>query len=153
MPAVAGIGLGRLDPEFFGQAFLLFSTNLVGIVLAATFTFRLLGYSPAVKSKKGISVVILLFLLISIPLYLSYNQIVKTRSMEQSWKVERFLVHGKYLIINKARLSQSSEIDILTMDILARDHLTRSDLSELKRKISYNFSDELVIRANIIYIP
>jgi uncharacterized hydrophobic protein (TIGR00271 family) len=151
--AVAGIGLGRLDPEFFGQAFLLFSTNLVGIVLAATFTFRLLGYSPAVKSKKGISVVILLFFLISIPLYLSYNQIVKTKDMEQSWKEERFLVHGKYLIIKKARLSQSSEIDILTIDILAREHPTRSDLAELKRKISYHFSDELVIRANIIYIP
>jgi len=151
--AVAGIGLGRLDPVFFGQAFLLFSTNLVGIILAAIFTFRLLGYSAAVKSKKGIGIIIFLFFLISIPLYLSYNHIVKTRAMEQSWKVERFLVHGKYLIINKARLSQSSEIDILTMDILAREHLTRSDLAELKRKISYNFSDELVIRANITYIP
>ncbi len=151
--AVAGIGLGRLDPEFFGQAFLLFSTNLVGIILAAILTFRLLGYSAAVKSKKGIGIVIFLFFLISIPLYLSYNHIVKTKHMEQSWKEERFLVHGKYLIINKARLSQSSETDILTMDILAREHLTRSDLAELKRKISYNFSDELVIRANITYIP
>ncbi len=113
--AVAGIGLGRLDPEFFGQAFLLFSTNLVGIVLAAIFTFRLLGYSAAVKSKKGIGIVIFLFFLISIPLYLSYNQIIKTKTMEQSWKEERFLVHGKYLIINKARLSQFSEIDILTV--------------------------------------
>ncbi|MCK5070841.1 MAG: TIGR00341 family protein, partial [Desulfocapsa sp.] len=46
--AVAGIGLGMGDLSFFGQAFLLFSTNLVGITLAATFTFRLLGYSPVV---------------------------------------------------------------------------------------------------------
>jgi len=151
--AVAGIGLGRLDPEFFGQAFLLFSTNLVGIILAAIFTFRLLGYSAAVKSKKGIGIVIFLFFLISIPLYLSYNHIVKTIHMEQSWKEERFLVHGKYLIINKARLSHSSKTDILTMNILSREHLTRNDLAELKRKISYNFSDELVIRANITYIP
>jgi hypothetical protein len=39
------------------------------------------------------------------------------------------------------------------MDILARDQLTRSDLAELKRKISYNFSEDLVIRANVKYIP
>jgi len=151
--AVAGIGIGRLDPEFFGHAFLLFSTNLVGIIMAATLTFRVLGYSPAVKSKRGISIVLLLLVLITVPLYLSYNRIVNTRSFEKSWQEERFLVHGKYLIIKNAHLSEYSNKDILTMDILARDQLTRSDLAELKRKISYNFSEELVIRANVKYIP
>jgi len=151
--AVAGIGIGRLDPEFFGHAFLLFSTNLVGIIMAATLTFRVLGYSPAVKSKRGISIVLLLLVLITVPLYLSYNRIVKTRSFEKSWQEERFLVHGKYLIIKNAHLSEYSNKDILTMDILARDQLTRSDLVELKRKISYNFSEDLVIRANVKYIP
>ena len=151
--AVAGIGIGRLDLEFFGQAFLLFSTNLVGITVAATLTFRVLGYSPAVKSKRGISIVLLLLVLITVPLYLSYNRIVKTRGFEQSWQDERFLVHGKYLIIKNAHLSEYSNKDILTMDILARDQLTRSDLAELKRKISYNFSEDLVIRANVKYIP
>jgi uncharacterized hydrophobic protein (TIGR00271 family) len=151
--AVAGIGIGRLDPEFFSQAFLLFSTNLVGITVAATLTFRVLGYSPAVKSKRGISIVLLLLVMITVPLYLSYNRIVKTRGFEQSWQDERFLVHGKYLIIKNAHLSEYSNKDILSMDVLARDQLTRSDLAELKRKISYNFSEELVIRANVIYIP
>ncbi|MGW8161765.1 MAG: TIGR00341 family protein, partial [Desulfobulbales bacterium] len=151
--AVAGIGIGRLDPEFFGQAFLLFSTNLVGIVVAATFTFRLLGYSAAVKSKRGIGIVFFLLILISIPLYLSYNHIVETRMHEKSWQKERFLVHGKYLIIRQARLSEYGNRDILTVDILARDQLTRNDLAELKRKINYNFTEDLVIRANIIYIP
>ena len=47
--AVAGIGLGRGDPYFFGQAFLLFSTNLVGIIVFAALTFRVLGYSAAIK--------------------------------------------------------------------------------------------------------
>ena len=151
--AVAGIGLGRYDAEFFSQAFLLFSTNLVGITLAATFTFRFLGYSPAVKSKRGISIVFFLLVLIFIPLYLSYHEIVKTKDFEQGWQKERFYVHGKYLIIRNARLSEYSKQDILTVDILAREQLTRDDLSELKRKIGYNFSEDLVIRANIIYIP
>ena len=151
--AVAGIGIGRLDPEFFGQAFLLFSTNLIGIVLAATFTFRILGYSPAVKSKRGIGIVFFLLMLISIPLYLSYQQIVETTNLEKGWQVERFFVHGKYLIIKNANLSEYGNREILNVDILARDQLTRDDLAELKRKIGYNFSEDLVIRANIIHIP
>lgn len=151
--AVAGIGIGRLDPEFFGQAFLLFSTNLVGIVIAATFTFRFLGYSAAVKSKQGVGIVFLLLALISAPLYFTYNRIIETRLQEQGWQEERFLVNGKYLIIRNAHLSQYGGKDILTMDILAREQLNRFDLAEMKRKISYHFSDELAIRANIIYIP
>ncbi|ORU94895.1 MAG: hypothetical protein A6F70_10200 [Cycloclasticus sp. symbiont of Bathymodiolus heckerae] len=50
--AVAGIGIGRLDMTFFLQAFLLFSTNLIGITLAATFTFRLLVQRPVSSYKK-----------------------------------------------------------------------------------------------------
>jgi len=151
--AVAGIGIGRFDPEFFGQAFLLFSTNLVGITLAATFTFRILGFSAAVKSKRGIGIVIFLLFLISIPLYLSYNHIVEKRNFEQSWEVERFLVNGKYLIIKNARLNEYGKKDILTMDVLTREQLTRKDLAELRRKIKYYFSEDLVIRANVVYIP
>lgn len=151
--AVAGIGIGRLDPEFFSQAFLLFSTNLVGITLAAAFTFRILGFSPAVKSKKGIGIVLFLLCLIFIPLYLSYYQIVETRNLEQSWKEERFLVHGKYLIIQNARLTEYGNKDILTMDILSRELLSREDLAELRRKIKYHFSGDLVIRAKVVYIP
>ena len=150
--AVAGIGLGRLDIEFFSQAFLLFSTNLVGITLAATFTFRLLGYSPAVRSKHGIGIVFLLLILITIPLFLASKKIINTRKFEQSWKEERFLVHGKYIIIHNAQLSEIRDRNILSVDIFAREPLTRSDLAELKRKISYNFSEDLIIRANISYI-
>ena len=50
--AVAGIGLGWADWHMFSMAFLLFITNLVGIVLAAAFTFVLLGFSPLTYSQK-----------------------------------------------------------------------------------------------------
>jgi len=151
--AVAGIGIGRLNLEIFYQAFLLFSTNLVGIVLAAAFTFRLLGYSPAVKNKRGIGIVFILLLAISVPLYLSYQRIVATKVFENNWKEERFLVHGKYLIVKNARLNDAGSADVLTVQVLARDQLSRNDLAEFKRKIRRSFSDDLVIRAQIVYIP
>lgn len=151
--AVAGIGAGRLDWEFFSQAFLLFSTNLVGIILAATFTFRVLGYSSAVHGRHGIRIVVLALILIAIPLYLSYERIMDKVTLEKSWQHERFLVNDKYLIVRNARLNQWKEKDVLTMELLAREPLTRDDLNDFRDKIQTHFERKLVIRADVVYIP
>jgi uncharacterized hydrophobic protein (TIGR00271 family) len=151
--AVAGIGIGRLDFDFFYQAFLLFSTNLVGIIIAATFTFRVLGYSAVVRSKAKLVVVFIFLVLISIPLYLSYSRIVEDRVFEQSWRKERFLVNEKYLIIVKASIIWRGDKRIILMDVLAREPLNREDLNAFKKKIQANFSKKLIIRLKTFYIP
>ena len=150
--AVAGTGLGRLDFNFFGEAFLLFSTNLIGITLAATVTFRVLGYSPAIQNKRSLGVVALLLALISVPLYFSYDNIVEKMVMEKSWKKERFLVNGKYLIVRKANLEHHGDKLIITMEILARETLSREDLDLFQKKIQRYYSRKIVIRADVIYI-
>jgi uncharacterized hydrophobic protein (TIGR00271 family) len=151
--AVAGIGLGRGDLYFFSQAFLLFSTNLIGIILAAVFTFRALGYSAVVGSKRSLGLVAVIMLLISIPLYISYNQIVEKVAFERSWQQERFLVNDKYLIIQQADVVHHRDQEVITMDVLTREPLSKDDLVRLKQKIQTNFSKELVIRARVLYIP
>jgi uncharacterized hydrophobic protein (TIGR00271 family) len=150
---VAGIGIGRLDFHFFYQAFLLFATNLIGIIVSATFTFRVLGYSAVVRSKRSLGVVFIFLVLIAIPLYLSYSRIVEDRILERSWQNERFLVNEKYLIIRKASLSWRGDKQVIIMDVLARDLLTREDLNAFKDKIEANFDKKLIIRVNTIYIP
>lgn len=151
--AVAGIGLGRLDLVFFQQAFLLFATNLVGIILAATLSFRVLGFSPVVRDKLGMIVVLVFFAIISTPLFMAFQSIVEKSQFEQGWKDERFLVNEKYLIVNSATLHKFKERDVLTVEVYAREPLNRMDLTIFRRKIQRNFTDDLVIRANVIYIP
>lgn len=151
--AVAGIGLGRGDLYFFGQAFLLFSTNLIGIIISATLTFRMLGFSPVVRHRRGVLIVILSFFLISIPLYLAYDEIVFQTRFEKSWQKERFLVNEKYLIVKQAKLTKFRDRKILTVEIYAREPLSRFDLTEFRRKVVQNFPYDLEIRAKIIYIP
>ncbi len=150
--AVAGIGLGRLDPYFFAQSFLLFFTNLIGIILASTFTFRVLGYSAAVHGKRSIGLVILMLAMISIPLYLTYHDIVQKLVVEKNWQHERFLVNGKYLIVQKATLIHKREKDVINMEILAREQLNRDDMNLFRKKVQTNFSRKLIIRVNITYI-
>lgn len=150
--AVAGVGLGQADLWFFMQAFLLFSTNLVGIIFFAGLTFRVLGFSAAIKIKRGILFVLLSLALITIPLYLSYNQIVSTLLMEAKMAKERFLINGKYIIINKARITYKSDQEIVYMELYTRDTLSRRDLTKLKQKIQSTNSTKLIIRTKIIYI-
>lgn len=150
--AVAGIGLGRGDLFFFLQAFLLFSTNLIGIILAATYTFFVLGYSPAVQGKFGARVVTLTLALITVPLYFSYNQIVEKLTIEKSMEQERYLVNGKYLIVHDAKLSRRGDIEVIFMEILARESLSRDDLNKFKQKIQTHFPRPVVIRTRISYI-
>jgi uncharacterized hydrophobic protein (TIGR00271 family) len=151
--AVAGIGIGRMDFYFFFQAFLLFSTNLVGIIIAATFTFRVLGFSAVVRSKASLVVVFVFLALISIPLYLSFSRIVEDRVFEHSLRQERFLVNEKYLIIIRASIIWRGDKRIVLMDVLAREPLTRKDLNAFKKKIQTNFNKKLIIRLKTFYIP
>jgi uncharacterized hydrophobic protein (TIGR00271 family) len=151
--AVAGTGIGRWDFQFFFQAFLLFSTNLVGIVIAAVLTFRMLGYSPAIRSKRNLGMVLGLLILIVVPLYLSYNRIIEERVFERGWQNERFLINGKYIIIESADLRRLGDKKIVVMEIVVRDQLDREDMEEFKRKIQAYFPDKLIIRAKTTFIP
>jgi uncharacterized hydrophobic protein (TIGR00271 family) len=150
---VAGTGIGRGDFHFFFQAFLLFSTNLIGITIAAALTFRVLGFSPAIRSKRGLGIVLCLLALIAVPLYISYGQIVEDRIMEKNWKKERFLVNGKYIIVEQADFRRLGNKKIVVMEVIVRDVLTRQDLNEFKQKIKVHFPGQLVVRAKTVYLP
>ena len=150
--AVAGIGIGRGDFDFFLHAFLLFSTNLIGITLAATFTFRILGYSPIVYAKRGLGIVFAMFLIISVPLYASYERIVETISFESIMVKNRFLVNGKYIMINDSHITHSDNLKIISAEILTHDAIDREDLIELKKKIKLHFDDKLLIKIRVLHI-
>jgi len=83
--SVAGIGIGWGDWHMFMTAFLLFITNLVGIVLAASFTFMILGFSPFRVAKRGILIWLFIVSLVSIPLYNSFKQ------MKEDIKIQKIL--------------------------------------------------------------
>lgn len=73
---VSGIGIGWFHWEVFLGALLLFLTNLVGILFAATITFSLLGFSPLAKARRGLVVSLAMVAVISIPLGYSFSRVV-----------------------------------------------------------------------------
>ena len=59
----------------------------------------------------------------------------------------------KYLIVNDAKVITYQDRQVLMVDLYAREPLDRKDLNEFKRKVQRNFSDDLLIRVRITYIP
>ena len=150
--AVAGIGLGYGDMNIFLGAFLLFFTNLVGIIIAAVITFQLLGFSSVVKSKKSVIFIFALLLAVSYPLYISYNNMISKYETSQMLVQHRFLINNKYIIVNKARVVFHGSTKILNLNLSVREPLNRDDLETLKEDIQRLFNAKLFIKTQVEYI-
>ncbi len=70
--AVAGIGIGWWDWDVFSGAFLLYLTNLAGIIMFAGITFLLLGFAPFKRARLGLVYTLIIISIVMIPLSLSF---------------------------------------------------------------------------------
>jgi uncharacterized hydrophobic protein (TIGR00271 family) len=61
--AVAGIGIGWWDWEVFSGAFLLYLTNLAGIIMFAGITFLILGFAPFRRARMGLIYTLIIIIL------------------------------------------------------------------------------------------
>jgi len=133
--AVAGIGLGWADWHMFLMAFLLFITNLVGIVLAAAFTFMVLGFSPLKIAKKGILIWFLIVTLVAIPLYGAFKQ------MEEDTKIQRILSNLSFslkkhdVILTHIQLIHKPKTDEIRCEVIATGILSSQEKKILKEVI------------------
>ncbi|WP_268035988.1 TIGR00341 family protein [Algoriphagus sp. PAP.12] len=128
--AVAGIGLGWGDWNVFWGAFLLLGTNLAGIVMAASLTFLLLGFSPFQLAKKGLLISVGILVLVTAPLIFSFrNMVLENRLIQELGGKE--IPHGlmrdvKVIGLNPVRLS---------VTILSKKPLDENDFREIKKEI------------------
>jgi uncharacterized hydrophobic protein (TIGR00271 family) len=88
--SVVGIGIAVGRPEIAGGAFLLFITNIISINLAGVIVFTLLGIKPQNwlpetkrRIRRGVVGVILMVVIITIPLGLIMNGIIKQTRQQQ----------------------------------------------------------------------
>ncbi len=150
--ATAGIGIGLGSFGIFFEAFLLFFTNLVGIVLAGALTFYTLGFSNVLKNKRAIAVVTAVMITISFPLYHSYTEIMQKHRIAGILQKERYLVNGKTVIVEAAEVSFEGRRLRLNLELVTRTILDRRDLRALKEKLERRFDRELDIRARVEYL-
>jgi uncharacterized hydrophobic protein (TIGR00271 family) len=128
--AVTGLGLGWLDWEIFSGAFLLYLTNLAGIILFAGLTFWLLGFAPFRRAKAGLLYTFVLVALICIPLTISFQRIKEeaqiTRSLE-GYEIEDMIIRDV-----RVRFGKPSRV---TLKVVAPHSLSDNQLHELHRDL------------------
>ena len=133
--AVAGIGLGWADWHMFYSAFLLFITNLVGIVLAAAFVFAMLGFSPLHLARKGMFIWLMIVAVVSIPLYSSFRQ------MEEDIRVQRMLSNvdfdiGRHHVkLTHIELFHRARTDEIRCEVISSGILNPEEKKALKEAI------------------
>ncbi len=154
--ASAGIGLGRGELYVFEGALLLFVTNLVGIMLAATLTFQFLGFSSTVKRKKSLTLIVLTLIVLSYPLYRTYNDSLQRYYLTRALENEQLTINNKKVLIDKVVIDYQNKQRIINITLAVKQTLKAEDLYWLKQEITQRFSshDQLhgQLRVSIKYI-
>jgi len=137
--AVAGIGLGWAEWHMFSSAFLLFLTNLVGIVLAAALTFVILGYSPIRVAKKGIATWFFIVVLVTIPLYNSFEKMKENIAIQERLANIHFTLQKQEVVLTHIQLIQHSKILEVRCEVIASG---RDAMNYPKKCVGDNFKTQ-----------
>jgi len=149
--AVAGIGMGWADWHMFMMAFLLFVTNLVGIVLAAALTFLVLGFSPLRVAKKGLLIWLLIVSLVAIPLYSAFIQ------MEEDIKIQRILSNLSFKLkqhevtLTHVTLLHKLKNDEIRCEVISSGILSKVEKVMLKEAILKSIDKEVEVIVTFRY--
>ncbi|RDV16427.1 TIGR00341 family protein [Pontibacter diazotrophicus] len=138
--AVSGIGIGWGEWQVFFGAMLLFLTNLAGIVLAGAITFMLLGFSPFQLARKGLFVSLTLVALISFPLGLGFNTMVRERQIAQA--LTEYQVGD--ITIRDVTVIQGTKPMLISVKLVAQEPVTTEDLERVKQAIQSKINQEEV---------
>jgi uncharacterized hydrophobic protein (TIGR00271 family) len=133
--AVAGIGIGWTDWHMFSTAFLLFITNLVGIVLAAAFTFAMLGFSPLHLARKGIAIWLIIVAVVAIPLYSSFSK------MQEDIRIQKILSNLSFTLgehevkLTHIELVHRGKNNEIRCEVISTGILKKEEKRDLKETI------------------
>ena len=140
--AVAGIGLGWTDWHMFSTAFLLFITNLVGIVLAAAFTFVILGFSPLHIARKGMLIWMAIVAVVAVPLYSSFGNMKEDIRVQKILSNLEFNVGENNVKLTHIELVHRKKINEIHCEVIATGILKKEEKLRLKEVIQKTIGKE-----------
>jgi len=149
--AVAGIGLGWANWHMFSMSFLLFVTNLVGIVLSAAFTFTLLGFSPLRIARKGIMIWMSIVLIVAIPLYSSFEKMKEDIQIQKTLANLSFNLGTHDVKLTHIKLIHHPKTDEIRCEVIATGILSKDEKILLKEVIQKSIDKEVEIVVTFRY--
>ncbi len=149
--AVAGIGLGWGNWHMFSMSFLLFVTNLVGIVLSAAFTFVLLGFSPLAIARKGIMIWMSIVFAVAIPLYSSFETMKEDIQIQKILSNVSFSLGRHDIQLTQIQLIHHTETDEIRCEVISTGLLNIEEKKLLKEAILMSINKEAEVIVTFRY--
>jgi uncharacterized hydrophobic protein (TIGR00271 family) len=140
---VTGIGLGWANLEIIYGSFLLFMTNLFGMVVSASLTFIILGFAPIHRAKKNLMYSSLMLSIICIPLVFSfYSLILQSSDYAKVQNIED-LPFGTIHVTN-INSSTAKEVTI-EAEVISKEILDNKEYFQLKQILEERMGKKVVL--------
>ncbi|WP_130536252.1 TIGR00341 family protein [Thiomicrorhabdus indica] len=149
--AVSGIGIGWWDWHVFSGAFLLFLTNLVGIVLAAAATFLVLGFSPLHLAKKGLMMTTFVVILVSIPLSIAFYSMVQEQRMVTALESQPISLLSTDATIREVRILRGKPLRV-SLTLLSEQTLTAYEIDQIQQQIEKRLGQSVELEAHLAIV-
>jgi len=146
--SVAGIGFGWGDWSMARGASLLFITNLVGISLAASVTFLVMGFAPFKLARKGLSITLLLVAVIAIPLYIAFVDLVEQGRIMRAIPTGQIELSGKEVNLRIIKV-RSGTPPMVRVVLSSSQRLDEIHVDALKQLISERIGDTILLEAQL----
>lgn len=149
--AVMGFGIGWMEPQMVWSASLLFLTNLVGIMLAASCSFLILGFAPLKRARKPLLLSIVAMVLIAIPLGLSFGQMVEKSNIHliASALAEQ---HPEDGVFDVQEVIVGGELPLIRLQIRVAEGWHDDMLARHKARIEERLGRKVLIEFLVVYV-
>lgn len=139
--AVAGIGIGWGEWAVFSGAFLLFLTNLAGIVLAGAVTFLVLGFSAFHVARRGLLASLLVVAIVSVPLGFGFQRMVEEHRIVRTLQGARF----EQVTVRDVAVLQGRPL-LLAVTLVAEQPVSPAQIGALKASIEQSLGESVTLQ-------
>jgi len=146
--SVGGIGLGWGDWTMARGALLLFTTNLVGIALAASLTFLVLGFAPFKLARKGLSITVVMMVLIAVPLGFAFHDLVEQSRIMKLVPEGQVELAGQEVDVRNVRVLVG-RTPVVRVVLTSHQQLDERHVDELKKLIIERVGEPVVLEAQL----
>ncbi len=144
--SVAGIGLGWGDWVMARGALLLFITNLVGIALAGSLTFLVMGFAPFKLAKKGLAIALLLMAVVVGPLYIAFDDLVDSGEIMAEIPTGEIALAGQRVDLRIQEVQPGSP-PVVRLILTSSEPMDVSHVAAVKQLIREHVGQDILVEA------
>lgn len=149
--AVTGIGIGWMDLQMVMGSALLFLTNLVGIMLAASITFLILGFAPVSRARKALAFSVGLMILIAIPLGLAFQGMVQRNSIRLAL-AEIAAQHPEDGVFEVREVILGGPSPMIRLQIRVAGDWSEEMMARQKARIGKRLGQDVIVEFGVVYV-